>query len=179
MTVSLANQKQRESGNPVAPRRRVAWDASSMAQKHASRASRRPARRIIAGAALLLLALMMTLPCFAAKKSRARKSEIIAHICPQSQVRQPGQIDARKLTRINYAFANLQDGKIVEGYASDPQNYAALNLLKQQNPSLKIVASVGGWLWSGNFSDMVLTKKSREVFIKSAEEFIEKYQLDG
>ena len=73
---------------------------------------------------------------------------------------QPGQIAAQKLTRINYAFANLQGSRIVNGYTADDKNLAALVALKQENPSLTVLVSVGGWLWSGNFSDMALTKQA-------------------
>ena len=59
------------------------------------------------------------------------------------------------------------------------RQFAALNALKQQNPSLTVLVSVGGWLWSGNFSDAVLTKQSRSMFIDSVVAFIEKYNLDG
>lgn len=104
---------------------------------------------------------------------------VIAYIFPKNRVIQPGEITAQKLTRINFAFANLQGGRIAEGSPLDAQNYAALLTLKQQNPSLTILASVGGWLWSGNFSDMGLTKESRSLFIQSVVEFVERYQLDG
>ena len=60
-----------------------------------------------------------------------------------------------------------------------PANLAALNALKRDNPSLTVLVSVGGWLGSGNFSDMALTKESRQIFIQSVIQFIEQYQLDG
>jgi chitinase len=104
---------------------------------------------------------------------------VIAYVFPQNHVLQPGEIDAQKLTRINYAFANINNGVIVDGFPSDAANFAALDALKQQNPSLTVLVSVGGWLWSGNFSDAVLTKQSRETFINSVGAFIEKYNLDG
>jgi chitinase len=91
----------------------------------------------------------------------------------------PGEVAARKLTRINYAFANLRDGMIVEGFAHDAENLAALNSLKRDKPGLTVLVSVGGWTWSGNFSDMALTSKSRNVFIESAIKFVQKYSLDG
>ena len=75
---------------------------------------------------------------------------VIAYVFPQNHVLQPGEIAAQKATRINYAFANLQDGRIVNGFPTDAANFAALNALKQQNPSLTVLVSVGGWLWSGN-----------------------------
>jgi chitinase len=104
---------------------------------------------------------------------------VIAYVFPQNHAIQPGEIAAQKLTRINYAFANIKDGKIIEGFPTDAQNFATLEAMKKQNPSLTVLVSVGGWLWSGNFSDVALTKESRAVFIQSVIAFIEHYRLDG
>jgi chitinase len=114
-----------------------------------------------------------------ATKQTTQKPLIIAYVFTRNSLLQPGQIDANKLSRINYAFANIQDGHIVEGTPSDAANFAALNKLKRENPSLKILVSVGGWLWSGNFSDMSLTLASRQLFIKSVIAFLDRYELDG
>jgi len=94
-------------------------------------------------------------------------------------VLQPGQVDARRLTRINYAFSNIENGRIVAGYQHDAENYAYLVGLKKDNPSLTVLTSVGGWLWSTNFSDMVLTAQTRSAFIDSVMEFLKTYKLDG
>ncbi|MEO6910731.1 MAG: glycosyl hydrolase family 18 protein, partial [Edaphobacter sp.] len=89
----------------------------------------------------------------------SHKPVVVAYVFEQDHVIQPGEIAAEKLTRINYAFANVQDGKVVEGFPSDAKNYAALVALKQVNPSLTVLASVGGWTWSGNFSDAAVSKE--------------------
>lgn len=108
-----------------------------------------------------------------------KSSAVIGYVFPQNHLLQPGEIAVQKLTRINYAFANIKDGRIVEGFPTDPANFATLNAQRKQNPSLTILVSVGGWLWSGNFSDTVLTKQSRKDFIDSVVAFIERYNLDG
>jgi chitinase len=104
---------------------------------------------------------------------------IVAYVFPQNNALGPGDIAAQKLTRINYAFANIKSGRIVNGFANDDQNLAALVALKQQNSSLTVLVSVGGWLWSGAFSDMALTRKSRGIFIDSVVEYVRRHQLDG
>lgn len=93
----------------------------------------------------------------------------------------PDKLDAGKLTHINYAFANIgSDLKIVLGYPDvDPSNIVKLNALKQVNPNLKTLISVGGWSWSGRFSDAALTDASRTVFADSCVDFIVKYGFDG
>jgi chitinase len=128
-------------------------------------------------AALIFLALLPSL----VKPARlpAPKGQIIAYVFAKDSVIQPGEIAADKLTRINYAFANLKDGRITEGFAHDAENFAALNALKRINPQLTILVSVGGWTWSGQFSGMSATKESRKLFIDSAVQFVTRYQLDG
>lgn len=130
-------------------------------------------------ACAFLCALIILPPTLGATPHSSPGPEIVAYVFPQNRVLQPGDIAAQKLTRINYAFANLQDGRIVNGFKNDDQNFQTLVALKHENPSLTVLVSVGGWTWSGNFSDMALTRRSRERFIQSVVEFIEHNQLDG
>jgi chitinase len=89
-------------------------------------------------------------------------------------------IEANKLTHINYAFVDVKNGEaFLTNEKTDSTNFRKLNLLKQQNPDLKILISIGGWAWSENFSDAVLTDSSRKVFAKSSVDIIRKYDLDG
>ena len=130
----------------------------------------------------LMGALLLAMPLVASRAKsvgKPRLPQIIAYIFPRDRVLQPGDVAAGKLTRINYAFANLQDGRIVTGSPVDEANFATLVGLKQQNSSLQVLVSVGGWTWSGNFSDMVLTRQSRRRFIDSVVEFVDRYKLDG
>ncbi|MEA4987327.1 MAG: glycosyl hydrolase family 18 protein [Anaerovorax sp.] len=93
----------------------------------------------------------------------------------------PNQIDATKLTHINYAFANISsDLKITMGYPDiDENNFKLLNELKMINPSLKTLISIGGWSWSGKFSDAALNDASRTIFAQSCVDFMIKYGFYG
>ncbi len=104
---------------------------------------------------------------------------VVGYVFPQDAALAPGQIDAHSVSRINYAFANIKNGRMVTGFASDAQNFAFLAGLRKQNPSIAVLVSVGGWLWSTNFSDVALTAESRRVFIESVMDFIARYDLDG
>ncbi|SEN14635.1 glycosyl hydrolase family 18 protein [Lihuaxuella thermophila] len=104
-------------------------------------------------------------------------------------------IDASKITHLNYAFANVVNGEVVVGdtYADtdkffpgdcwDPGckrgNFNQLTKLKQKYPHLKTLISVGGWTWSGGFSDAALTDASRTKFADSAVRFIRTWGFDG
>jgi len=90
------------------------------------------------------------------------------------------KISVEKITHINYAFVNVVDGKaVLTNLATDSTNFRKLNLLKEKNPNLKILISLGGWSWSGNFSDAVLTPEAREIFAESAVGIMNDYNLDG
>lgn len=89
-------------------------------------------------------------------------------------------IDAKKLTHINYAFVDIKNNRAwLHREATDTINFRNLVLLKKQNPTLKILISIGGWTWSGKFSDAVLTDTARQGFAASAVAILKKFSLDG
>ena len=92
---------------------------------------------------------------------------------------EPGQIDPQKLTRINFAFADIEHGRVVMGSRVDERNLTELVKLRHENPTLTVLVSVGGWLGSSHFSDVALTKEKRRIFIESAAELVDRYDLDG
>jgi len=108
----------------------------------------------------------------------------------------PLDIPADKLTHVNYAFANIgSDLRIAQGdpYAATDKYYPGdtwdqpyrgtynqlNNVLKPMYPHLKTLISVGGWTWSGSFSDVALTPQSRFIFAESCVDFIRTYNFDG
>jgi chitinase len=127
---------------------------------------------------LLVLVLALALPAcgFAAPLA---EPVVAGYVFPQNMTLQPGQVDADVMTRIYYAFANIRDGRMVEGFPTDAANIPQVTALRRENPRLAVMISVGGWLWSGGFSDIALTAKSRKVFIQSVVEFLDRYGLDG
>jgi chitinase len=127
------------------------------------------------GTVVAALILWATGVCACGEPAKA----VVAYVFPEESVLQPGQIDARRLTRINYAFANIANGRMVPGFEHDRENFSFLLSLRKENPGLTVLVSVGGWMWSTHFSDMALTAESRTVFIDSVMEFLEKYGLDG
>jgi chitinase len=126
---------------------------------------------------LAFIALLFPAMCWAATK--ASEPIVAGYVFAQDAPLLPGQIDAHSLTRVNYAFANIKEGRIVTGFTSDAENFAFLTALRRQNPALTILVSAGGWLWSTNFSDMSLTRRGRNLFIQSVMGFLSRYDLDG
>jgi chitinase len=58
-------------------------------------------------------------------------------------------------------------------------NLAKLLALKNDNPQLKLIASIGGWNWSNRFSVTAATQVTRDNFAQSALAFLRSYHFDG
>lgn len=98
----------------------------------------------------------------------------------RGQVVQPDSIDVMRLSHINYAFVDIKDNRAwLHNEATDTSNFKILTGLKNKNPDLKILISVGGWSWSKHFSDAVFSDTSTQNFAKSMIDIVAKYQLDG
>lgn len=95
-------------------------------------------------------------------------------------------IDASKLTHINYAFGhvvNAQAASYESGFTGcvdvpDPDKLRALVKLKEQNPDLKVLISFGGWGMDG-FCPISGNATLRQNFVKSCVEVMKLYGLDG
>jgi GH18 family chitinase len=126
--------------------------------------------------AILALHLVVASVAWAADVPRPA---VIAYVFPRDRVLEPHQIRAEKLTHINFAFANVVGGRVVEGTPRDADNLKVLTGLRSLHPHLKVLVSVGGWSWSKGFSDAALTPRSRRVFVESAVDFVRRHGLDG
>lgn len=89
------------------------------------------------------------------------------------------KIDATKLTHINFAFANIVEGKATFELETDAAKIKTLIGLKKVNPDLKILYSVGGWVWSNEFSNVAAFSDLRKKFAASCVDLLEQYGFDG
>lgn len=135
-------------------------------------------RTVLRPAALALLAcVLLSLPLSAQKKKKYIVNGYVGGFRGLANIE---EIDAEKLTHINYAFVNVQDSMaVLTNLATDSTNFRKLNALKKINPDLKIIISIGGWAWSENFSDAVLTESSRLKFAKTSVDIVRQFDLDG
>jgi chitinase len=127
----------------------------------------------------LILAIAALPVVLAGLPRAAPRAAIIAYVFAENDLIDPAAIAADKLTHINYAFANINDGEVVEGFSRDAENFKLLANLRHAHPELRVLVSVGGWTWSGGFSDAVLTADSRRRFVESAVRFVVRHDLDG
>ncbi|EFM08774.1 glycoside hydrolase family 18 [Paenibacillus curdlanolyticus YK9] len=116
----------------------------------------------------------------------------------------PADVDVSQLTHLNFAFADLCwkgfgsgaaacqndnvplqkdyvfDGEMIVGDpTTDLPLFAEWAAIRDANPHLKLLISVGGWSWSNNFSNMARTEETRRAFANSVVDFLRAYMLDG
>ncbi|MFI0434237.1 MAG: glycoside hydrolase family 18 protein [Parachlamydiaceae bacterium] len=106
----------------------------------------------------------------------------------------PKDINPHLLTHINYAFIKVDShGKLIlfdpwadvdhrhdwNSFKPYWGNFLQLKELKEKNPHLKTLFSVGGWTLSDPFSEMARNPASRQNFIRQCLMFCEKYGFDG
>lgn len=109
-----------------------------------------------------------------------RKPVIIAYVGGFRGLVNTDSINVWRLSHINYAFVDVKDNRAwLHNEATDTINLRKLSELKNKNHDLKILISLGGWSWSKNFSDAVLTDTSTKNFANSAIEIVAKYNIDG
>lgn len=125
--------------------------------------------------------LAIALFCFSATRVFAQKPVVIGYVGGyRGRVINMDLISANKLTHVNYAFVNVQRNRaVLSRERTDTVNLKNLSLLKQKNPGIKLLISIGGWSWSGNFSDAVLSDTSRQAFAQSAVAILKRFNLDG
>lgn len=85
--------------------------------------------------------------------------------------------DPTLLTHINYAFALIKDDFETLDIKK-PARLQQVVELKNQNPDLKVMLSVGGW-GAGNFSEMAADANHRKKFAENCLAAVNKYGLDG
>merc|ERR1711892_138669 len=106
-------------------------------------------------------------------------------------------IDPSLCTHLNYGFANM-DNKTWNLIAYDPwfdlatwdqgcdaahchhDSYRRFNKLREKNPKLKTLLSIGGWnSGSGQWSQMAIDPVKRKTFIESSVAFAKTFDFDG
>jgi len=86
--------------------------------------------------------------------------------------------DPNYVTHINFAFGKVKrdtyDGVTIWG----TKRLREIVALKEQNPNLKVILSIGGW-GAGGFSEMASSDSTRNSFIEDCVRKCDEYNLDG
>lgn len=127
-------------------------------------------RRIIITLAAIL---MCGSAAFAQDKEAESKYVVVAYVTSWTRV----MPDPFVMTHINYAFGHVND--TFNGVRIDnPRRLKGLVALKETNPELKVMLSVGGW-GSGRFSEMAADEQNRLSFANDCLRVVEEFKLDG
>ena len=96
-------------------------------------------------------------------------------------------VDTKLCTHLIYAFADLDETTLTvrpnnPAIDIDQEFYRKFNDLKSQNPKLKTMLAVGGWVDSNindKYSQMVSTSENIKVFVDSVLHILNEYGFDG
>ncbi len=98
--------------------------------------------------------------------------KIVAYVTSWSSV----AVDPNVMTHINYAFGGIDSNGHVT--VDGKNRFKEIVALKEKNPALKVLLSIGGW-GRGNFSPIAANESKRKEFAKSCREFCDQYGIDG
>ncbi len=87
--------------------------------------------------------------------------------------------DAKLMTHIIYCFGHLKGNRIKIKSKRDTLIIKKMVALKNKNPELKILVSLGGWGGCQTCSDVFATKKGRQKFSQSVKELNNYFGADG
>src|SRR5215467_10978805 len=93
------------------------------------------------------LCMIFFLGTYSSTAQKKTKPVIIGYVGGfRGNIIEPSSIDAKALSHINYAFVDIKDNRAwLHNEATDTVNFRKLSELKNQNPDLKILISIGGW----------------------------------
>jgi chitinase len=85
----------------------------------------------------------------------------------------------QELTHIIFSFCHLRGDRLFVNNAADSDRIRHLVALKEKNPSLKVILSMGGWGGCRTCSDVFATDSGRREFAASAREVSDYFHTDG
>lgn len=113
----------------------------------------------------------------AQKKTGSSQPAVIAYYAGR-----PTMIDSfevEKLTHIIFSFCHLNGNKLFVSNARDTLTIQRIVALRQRNPQLKIILSLGGWGGCKDCSPVFATHKGRKEFAISVKEINDYFGTDG
>jgi len=87
--------------------------------------------------------------------------------------------DIHKLTHLIFCFGHLDGNRLAIGSAADSATIQHMVALKNKNPALKIMLSLGGWSGCKTCSDVFNTETGRKEFARSVNEISTYFGTDG
>jgi chitinase len=105
--------------------------------------------------------------------------EVVAYIYDSENTIDYNDFDSKKFTRLNFAFLNSKNSKVVFDKLSDKLQLRKVNNLKNQNDKLDVFISVKFFNWLNTISKYKYNSKFIETFTQSITNFLEHENLEG
>lgn len=125
---------------------------------------------------LRLYVLLFLIPLLSAGQNKENLSVIAYYTGDDKQI---DDFEVGKLTHVIFSFCHLKDGKLNVDSVRDSITIKHLVSLKDKNPKLKIMLSLGGWGGCEPCSAVFASAEKRTVFAKSVKEVNDYFNTDG
>lgn len=123
----------------------------------------------------LLFCSVLFLPSFSQQN---KKFAVIAYYAGKN-VNEVDSFSVEKITHLIYSFAHLKGNRLNIDKAIDTMMIQKMVGLKQKNPDLKVLLSLGGWGGCQTCSDVFSTKNGRKEFVQSVKNLSHYFNSDG
>ncbi len=124
----------------------------------------------------LLLALSLLQYCFS-QSPRKKNFTVTGYYAGNTTA--IDSFEVGKLTHLIFSFCHLDGNKLSLGRSTDTVILQKMVALRQKNPSLKILVSLGGWGGCMNCSAVFSDSLAREEFARSTKELLESFDING
>lgn len=121
----------------------------------------------------ILLGMILGMPLF----GQDTAIRVIAYYSGSSEKLEEYPVE--KLTHVIYSFSHLKENKLDIGNEKSIATVKKMVELKNRNPALKVILSLGGWGGCKTCSDVFSEEKNRNDFAVSVRDLLVEYQADG
>jgi chitinase len=120
--------------------------------------------------------LLFFIPLFTIAQNKNDFSVIAYYMGDNNQI---DDYSVSKLTHIIFSFCHLKDGKLSVDSTKDSITIKKLVSLKNKNPKLKVMLSLGGWGGCEPCSAVFSSVEKRLIFAKSVKKMNDYFKTDG
>jgi chitinase len=112
-----------------------------------------------------------------ASQAQPRKFAVIGYYAGRNSA--IDSFPTEKLTHIIFSFCSLKGNLLHVNNANDTATIRHLVALKDKNPNLKVILSLGGWGGCKTCPDVFATDSGRQDFVRSARDLTDYFHTDG
>ncbi|MBO7142314.1 MAG: glycoside hydrolase family 18 protein [Bacteroidales bacterium] len=108
-----------------------------------------------------------------------QKPIVAAYLHIGTRTINPYGLDLRGVDIVNLAFTVINNNRIGLLYPNHADNFMMVRTLKESNPNLRVLVSVGGYGTSPQFQAMASDPANRNIFVNDAVRFLKYFGFDG